>query len=201
MLRFTGVVGLISFADNLKNWRELFSRIAAFFDSIDWLAFAVTSFDLLTAVYDQIKGLVFGWIQDEMLRDSAMLASSIAGIFLVEQFIRNRRPARSITIFMLAVTAIYLVGHYPFDIFGPCSDEGLFLLFIFAPPLFMITAQLVKNLYTTPGALKPGAAPMSLHEKLFWGFIPIIAVVTFITFLGFDLIGQVRLPHSSEDCS
>lgn len=201
ILRITGVVGLISFADNLQTWREWFTQIGLWFRSIDWLSFVVFSFDLLRTVYDFIAGTVFGWIEDEMLRDSMMLATSIGGIFVVQQFIRNTRPIRSITFFMLAATAIYLFGHYPYDLFGQCSDERLILALIIGPVLMMISAQFVRHVYTTPGARKPGASPMAIHEKVYWSVVPIVAVAGWTCILGIDMIEHVRLAQASKECS
>lgn len=102
------MVGLISFADNLQSWNELFTQFWIWLGSISFGDLIQSVLRVLGAMYELVANLLLGWVGDDKLRDSFMLFGALLGVLLVRVSLFKRLPLISISVYIYSVTAVYL---------------------------------------------------------------------------------------------
>ena len=83
VLRITGLIGLVSFAENLSALNEALLKIWNWIGSLPFGETSQSVFRLLAAAYNFVADLFFGWLNNDQLRDSLMLFSALVGIVLI----------------------------------------------------------------------------------------------------------------------
>jgi len=213
ILRITGVIGFVSFANNLGTWQLLFSQIWQWLGSFSLGEAAQVIIRGLAWFYEIIANLLLGWLDDDKLRDSLMLFGALVGILIIRMSLFKRFPMISVCVYISSVTTLYLTHKYISALpdIGAVTDASLFkslalfckshALEIMATctPGMLIVAYM---LFIRPNSGRDDFSFQSVSGYKIWFFAVMIFVMfSWATGIGMDIfdILHVRVPPPTVD--